>query len=178
MTIILIPIGPIDAGILGRLEHELAGACGCRILPGRQMPEQSAACDPGRGQYHAGIILQALSTRHETLGGWRVLAVTESDLYIPGLRFAFGAARGRIAVISLYRLRETLPGRPDGEECFFRRAVTEAVHELGHTLGLAHCNDPACAMFRSDTIADTDTKNPEYCPSCQRVLYEIRDIVW
>ena len=47
-------------------------------------------------------------------------------------------------------------------------ALKEAVHELGHTLGLAHCPNAKCVMHFSNSLADTDRKGSVLCPVCQR----------
>ena len=44
--------------------------------------------------------------------------------------------------------------------------VTEAVHELGHALGLPHCEYPGCVMYFSNWIGDTDRKGPKFCYRC------------
>jgi len=50
-------------------------------------------------------------------------------------------------------------------ELFARRAATEAVHELGHSYGLAHCDDRGCVMWFSNSLAETDRKGPRFCPA-------------
>ncbi len=82
------------------------------------------------------------------------------DLTVPGLNFVFGLAdpaRGA-AVISLARLYPEFYGQPRDPRRFKERAVKEAVHELGHLLGLGHCPDPACVMSFSNSLADTDRR--------------------
>jgi archaemetzincin len=52
------------------------------------------------------------------------------------------------------------------DELFRARLLKEAVHELGHTLGLDHCSDPRCVMHFSNKLADTDVKGDAYCDRC------------
>jgi archaemetzincin len=97
----------------------------------------------------------------------KVLAVTEMDLYADDLNFVLGMAEshGRTAVISLCRLG--LGADPQARRL---RALKEAVHELGHTLGLAHCPDAECVMRFSNALADTDRKGSSPCAVCERKL--------
>jgi archaemetzincin len=101
-----------------------------------------------------------------------VLGVTGVDLTAPGLNFVFGLAdpRSRAAVISLARLYPEFYGQPRDPRRFKARAVKEAVHELGHLLGLGHCPDPACVMSFSNSLADTDKKGPGFCAPCRELL--------
>jgi archaemetzincin len=86
--------------------------------------------------------------------------------------FVFGeadAGRG-CAIISLARLG--LPpaeGKP-AAVLFRRRALTVAVHEIGHLLGLGHCPKEDCVMHFSNSLADTDRKSPEFCKRCRDQL--------
>ncbi|WP_081825254.1 matrixin family metalloprotease [Persephonella sp. IF05-L8] len=49
---------------------------------------------------------------------------------------------------------------------FIGRITKEAVHEIGHTLGLGHCPDPECVMHFSNSIVDTDRKSYFFCSVC------------
>jgi archaemetzincin len=119
----------------------------------------ASAYDRARGQYRGERLLAAA----RELDGRRVLGVTARDIYAEGLNFAFGIADspGRAAVISLFRLGIGADG-----VTLRARAVKEAVHELGHTLGLRHCPNPRCVMHFSNSLADTDRKTGRLCESC------------
>ena len=127
------------------------------IAPAAVLPE--SGFNPKRGQYRASSLFE-ICLREP---GTRVLGVTEADLYETGLNGVFGFSQpgGRAAVISLARLHD-----PD-QTRFLERCLKEAVHEIGHTLGLAHDEDHArCVMKFSRNLEDTDRKGHDYCPDC------------
>jgi archaemetzincin len=96
------------------------------------------------------------------------LAVTERDLFVPVLTFVFGQAQlgGRVAVISLARLRQEFYGLAINREVFAERAAKEALHETGHMFGLVHCADRACAMSLATNVRQIDTKQAAFCAPC------------
>ncbi len=100
---------------------------------------------------------------------WRLLGVTSLDLYIPTLTFVFGEAQlhGPCALVSMHRLRQEFYGLPADPRLAAERLLKEAVHELGHTLGLRHCDDYRCAMAPSHAVEWIDLKSPRLCPACQ-----------
>ncbi len=105
----------------------------------------------------------------------RVLGVVSVDIFAPPYNFVFGIAevQGKRALISLARLQgqdsDASRGLLEG------RAVKEALHELGHTLGLAHCPDPICVAAFSNSLADIDRKGPAFCLRCQQqIMHALR----
>ena len=103
-----------------------------------------------------------------------MLGVTEVDLFIPMLSYIFGQAQlgGRAAIISTARLRQEFYDLPADGAILVERARKEALHELGHTFGLVHCEDRGCAMSLSTNIRQVDLKNPSYCGACRALLRE------
>ncbi len=92
---------------------------------------------------------------------------------MPVLSFVYGQAQlgGKVAVVSLARLRPEFHGLPASPEVLARRAAAEAVHEVGHTFGLVHCPDRRCPMSLSIDLPDLDGKTATPCPAC-RVMIE------
>lgn len=134
------------------------------------VPLPSSAYRRSRSQYIAyGLleILNGISTDH-----FRLLGLTEVDIYAPGLNFVFGQSQlgGRCAVVSLARLRPTFYGFAPDEGIFISRTVKEAVHELGHTFMLPHCRHPLCVMHFSNCLSDTDRKGEDFCIRCRKNL--------
>jgi archaemetzincin len=119
-----------------------------------------------RGQYDALRILARLRGLKPPAD--LLLAVTEADLFVEGMNFVFGVADPDhgCAIIALARLGIGFPGPPVTRELLLRRALIEAVHELGHLYGLGHCPDRRCVMHFSNCLLDTDRKQPDFCPRC------------
>jgi archaemetzincin len=68
--------------------------------------------------------------------------------------------------LDLVELTGARLGQGDDESMLIRRAVTEAVHELGHVWGLGHCTRNDCVMWFSNTLAETDRKGNKFCQHC------------
>jgi len=167
----LVPFDDISTDILKAIGESLKTQLllEYRILPPEHIPEK--AFSPGRNQYLSPAFLNVLREKYSG-SGRRILGIADVDLFVPELNFVFGQAdpvKGA-AVISLSRLRQKWYERPPDHELFQKRALTEAVHELGHTYGLPHCKNPRCVMFFSNSLSDTDRKGYEFCPRCLKKL--------
>lgn len=162
----------IEAGadLLGGLAVRLAPISGteCGVRPERL--DVTFAWDRYRNQYYSTAILRAM--QQLTQLDAHLLAVTSLDLYVPVLTFVFGEAQleGNCAVVSLHRLREDFYGLPPSEKLLQERLLKEAVHELGHTFGLRHCDDWRCVMAASHAVERVDVKSAEFCFHCGRVV--------
>lgn len=171
MKITLRSIGEVDSKTLEGLRRRLNQAFGC---PTQTIPEVYSlkqAYDSKRKQYLASALLKRLK-KSGVSKEEKVLGIADVDLYAPGLNFVFGQAdmSTGTAVISLCRLKQEYYGLPADEVLFLDRASKEAVHELGHTFGLAHCTDDKCVMHFSNSLADTDWKEVTFCSKCRPKL--------
>lgn len=123
--------------------------------------------NPDRRQFNSTSIIERLE-KEAPAAASRVLAVTGLDLYIPILTFVFGEARlnGRCAVVSSYRLDNCSYGLPANPSLLQERLLKESIHELGHTFGLIHCQDPECVMRSSTYVEEIDLKSSRFCRRC------------
>lgn len=167
----LLPIGNVDHELLLDLRPVLEETfrVPCKVLEVRLDPE--FALHGERQQYHSSQILQRMQGALSP-DTWRLLGVAAVDLYIPILTFVFGEAQmgGPAAVLSAYRLRQEFYGLTPNKEVLGERIAKEAVHELGHTLTLTHCDNYSCAMAPSHAVEWIDLKGSGLCKSCQAAI--------
>ncbi len=158
------PIGLEDTGLLHAISEGVQKVFGFPTAYLSPLPIPDYAYDAQRGQYWSTAILRNLAS-NVPWDALRVLGVTDLDLFVPQLNFVFGEAAidGRVGLISLHRLRPEYYGMAPNPVLYTERAVKEAIHELGHTFGLRHSDNPRCVMHFSNTIWDTDRKSTEFC---------------
>ena len=86
------------------------------------------------------------------------LWIIQKDLYSKGMNFIFGYAMYHwVAVLSTIRL-----STKDLIE-------KEAIHEVGHVLGLQHCSN-RCVMQFSNSLWEAKMKPSYLCESCKRKI--------
>jgi predicted Zn-dependent protease len=100
--------------------------------------------DKARKQWISDNLLDWLLESNNPDSTTKVLAICDFDAHSDELNFVFGQAHlgGRVAAIYLPRLRDELYVRKSNKNInnlFEQRVIKEAVHELGHTFGLRHC---------------------------------------
>ncbi len=177
MRIIILPVGRVAADALRFIQDGLK-----TIIPENEFVTVEktielprSAYSAGRRQYHSTQILSEISrfAQAADVEADLVLGVTDIDLYVPGYNFVFGEAGcpGKVALISLARLRPEFYDEAPNQKLLQERALKEAVHEIGHALGLKHCTNPSCVMFFSLSIKDTDKKGVNFCDDCHVLVH-------
>ncbi len=176
MKIYIIPLGEIDPVVLEEIKNGINLAFG---LPVEIMPittNPSYAFEPRRKQYYSTKILEDLMNKLPSDCD-KIIGITNVDLATPVLTFVFGEAqlKGSTAVISLARLKQEFYQLLPNQKLLLNRVVKEAIHELGHTFGLLHCDDNACVMHFSSNITGIDRKYLNFCANCLAILHKTRN---
>jgi len=165
----IVPINAIDTGLLTRLGLCLEERFLYRCVVRTPLSVPKTILNNVRKQLFFGSIAAKISAAYE-LRDEIVLGVTDFDLYKTSHQFIFGSSSPtqRCAVVSIHRLRAEFYGEKSDENALFQRLLKEAVHEIGHTLGLKHCYNARCAMYYSNSIFDTDNKHSQFCDACDK----------
>ena len=169
--ITIVPIGEVDQDLLDYLALAASGCFAASVRAWTNL-NPAEAYNAARRQYHSTQLLRKLRDL-AIAGSGKILGVTELDLFIPIFTFVFGEAQvgGSAALISAHRLRQEFYGLPAAKDLLLIRAEKEAIHELGHAFGLAHCPDNACVMRFSNSVEEVDIKSSEVCQACSDKLH-------
>jgi archaemetzincin len=170
MRIGVLRVGQVDSDTTKKIQEGISTIftqTNCMMID-EQIPLPEEAFDEVRRQHRSDVILRKVRSYAERSRFDRVLGVADVDVFVPRLNFVFGQADcdGKAALISLWRLRPDYYGDLPNEQLFHERSVKEAVHELGHTLGLEHCSNVFCVMHFSNSIYETDVKHSLFCGRC------------
>jgi archaemetzincin len=168
-------IGGVEDAVLAAVESRLEAEFALEVRRMPALPEPDYAFDPRRAQYSSVDIMKRLLNLAPPAAD-RVLGITGRDIFIPMLSFLFGQAQlgGRIALVSVARLRQEFYGLPRIEHRLDERAIKESLHELGHTFGLTHCPDAQCAMSLSTNLQQVDAKAAAFCSDCRMRIEDAR----
>ena len=172
MTVIaMTTAGEVDPEAADYAAATLRSVMAVDTRPIAPLPDPAYAYDISRAQYSSTLILRDALTRAPDWAA-RLVVLTERDLFIPMLSFVYGQAQldGKVAVLSFARLRQEFYSLPPNRPLFFVRVRKEVLHEVGHTFGLTHCEEPLCTMTLSTSIQQLDTKRGEFCQSCSLLL--------
>jgi archaemetzincin len=178
----LLKIGEMEESILKRLKYNLGSVFDnfniSVNITQDMLSLDKAEFNSERRQYNADKILKKIINYSKNSNALRILGVLDKDVYSEPLNFVFGIAIKPnrrtsgvpvVALISITRLREQFYRRPENNDIFELRVLKEAVHELGHTFSLEHCNK-FCIMRFSNSLTDTDEKPKDFCNSCLKRL--------
>ena len=170
MHVDIVPVGEVPAAVKREASAALRSVFGCDVTVHAEQQTPTGAYDPSRDQHRAEEFIELAS---RVGSGKKNIAITDDDLYYRRRNYVFGLAylSGNGSVISTYRLQTSSDGgfsNKPASEIFSDRVRKEVVHEVGHTLGLEHCENSRCVMNFSPTVREVDVKEEHLCGSCQR----------
>jgi archaemetzincin len=173
VKIAIVAMGNLAPDVVNEAAQCIQELFGCDVERRGPLGIPADSWDERRQQYSSVAFMLALA-RGSFGDAKRVIGLTGCDLFIPMLTFVFGQAQlgGRVALVSIGRLRQEFYGAAGDPDLLRLRLDKEIGHELGHSFGLVHCSDRGCLMSLATSIQDVDRKSVRFCDACRRRLAE------
>ncbi len=181
-TVGIQPFGSFNKSLIDSIQNTINGIYGFRvvILPEEAMPKDAFVnikvpryrADwlikymkqniPDSIDYIIGLTEFDISTsKKDGYGNTKEPASKYSDWGVFGLGYCPGPA----CIISTYRIKSS------DKTLFIERIKKISIHELGHNLGLPHCDSDNCVMQdANETIKTVDKENLKLCDKCRKKI--------
>ena len=171
-VVVIVPLGKVDDGLVKVAKEAIEARVDAevRIDAPRELPKE--AWYAPRKRWRAEKLLEALNAEPPK-DAWKIVGVTEAeisttkgDVYDWGIA-GLGDIGGRACVGSALLYRKWSKSRAVLE----RRFGDNIVHELGHTLGMPHCETKGCVMAdaKGKPMQSADASDGDYCDACRKL---------
>ena len=171
-VVVLVPLGNVDEGLISvaKAAIEARVDASVRVDPKRELPKE-AWYEP-RKRWRAEKLIEALKA-DPPKDAWKIVGLTEAeisttkgDVYDWGIA-GLGDIGGPACVASALLYRKWSKTRAVLE----RRFGDNVVHELGHTLGMPHCETKGCVMAdaKGKPMQSADASDGDYCAVCRKL---------
>lgn len=169
-VVVIQPLGEVEPELLQVVAKAVASqvAAEVRVAPTRALPQ--VAWFAPRKRWRAEKLLEVLDAE-AAQGTWRIIGVTSAEIsttkeaiYDWGIA-GLGSLGGPSCVVSTFLYAKHSKTRA----ALRRRFADVVVHELGHTLGMPHCEVKGCVMAdaKGKAISSADASSGAYCASCR-----------
>ena len=173
-VVVLVVLGEFPAELVDGIEAALRSTYQVEVQRRSPVALPKSAWYAPRKRYRADALLGHLGDLVAAAPrGTRILGLTSVDISTSKGKvadwgvFGLGELGGTAAVVSGHRLwRKTKDRR-----LVAWRVTNTAVHEVGHVLGLDHCDEPRCVMLDAEgKIDNTDASTGGPGPGCAALL--------
>lgn len=167
----LVPLGAVEPELLTAVSQAITSRVDARVEIAKREDLPAEAFYKPRKRWRAEKLLDFLDTKAP--GAWRVIGVTNAeisttkgDIFDWGIA-GLGSLDGPSCVVSaqLYKKHSKT------KAVMLHRFSDVAVHELGHTLGMPHCESKGCVMAdaKGNAIKSADHSSGQYCGPCRKL---------
>lgn len=162
------PLGDISVDVINVVISSVENFYGYKCIVKPKINFTKDILADSKTRYNASKILSKFNS-HQNL-----LIITNKDIACEkgninewGI-FGLGYRPGVTCVVSTFRIKRNV-----SQEVFYQRLKKICLHEIGHNLGLNHCNsgDHRCMMNDANgTIIKVDGEQIFFCKNCWKLL--------
>ena len=162
------PLGPVSPVYINQIKKSVKSFYGydCVVKPKKEITKDMLSRVTKR--------IDAKKALRSNLSFDNLLIITEKDICYNKNKsnpewgiFGLGSQPGRTCIVSTFKLK-----REVSQQKTLERLEKVALHEIGHNLGLNHCeNNKECMMSAANgTIKQVDNEKVWFCEKCREQL--------
>jgi len=174
-VVALVPLGKVDPALLQVVARAIEEKVAAKVRLEPERPLAKEAWSAARQRWRAEKLIAALEADAPD-GAWKIVGFTSAEISaargtVPDARVeGLSDVGGRTCVVSSW-----MSERPGGTRQAVQRSVAGLViHELGHALGLKHCETKGCVMrdAKAKALESPGESRGQFCEKCRQVLGE------